>query len=42
MSINWNPWHGCKKFSEGCENCYVINDDFIEYMLFNFAIAVSF
>lgn len=19
----WNPWHGCKKYSEGCANCYV-------------------
>ncbi len=19
----WNPWHGCKKKSEGCLNCYV-------------------
>lgn len=19
----WNPWHGCKKCSEGCENCYM-------------------
>jgi len=19
----WNPWHGCRKFSEGCENCYM-------------------
>lgn len=19
----WNPWHGCKKCSEGCQNCYV-------------------
>lgn len=19
----WNPWHGCKKVSEGCENCYM-------------------
>ena len=27
MSINWNPWHGCKKFSEGCENCYVYRTD---------------
>ena len=23
MHSNWNPWHGCKKVSEGCENCYV-------------------
>ncbi len=19
----WNPWHGCHKYSEGCENCYM-------------------
>lgn len=19
----WNPWHGCKKKSEGCNNCYM-------------------
>lgn len=19
----WNPWHGCKKISEGCQNCYM-------------------
>ena len=18
----WNPWHGCRKCSEGCANCY--------------------
>ncbi|NCC87453.1 MAG: DUF5131 family protein, partial [Clostridia bacterium] len=23
----WNPWHGCKKYSEGCENCYVYRVD---------------
>jgi len=23
MEIIWNPWHGCKKISEGCKNCYV-------------------
>ena len=23
MHSNWNPWHGCKKCSEGCEHCYV-------------------
>lgn len=25
MDINdltWNPWHGCRKCSEGCQNCY--------------------
>lgn len=19
----WNPWHGCRKYSEGCQNCYM-------------------
>ena len=19
----WNPWHGCRKVSEGCQNCYM-------------------
>lgn len=19
----WNPWHGCHKYSEGCQNCYM-------------------
>ena len=19
----WNPWHGCRRKSEGCENCYM-------------------
>ena len=19
----WNPWHGCRKISEGCQNCYM-------------------
>lgn len=24
MNLNiWNPWHGCKKYSEGCEHCYM-------------------
>lgn len=23
----WNPWHGCKKISAGCENCYVYRID---------------
>ena len=22
-SIMWNPWHGCHKYSEGCEHCYM-------------------
>lgn len=24
---NWNPWHGCRKLSPGCENCYVYRID---------------
>ncbi len=27
MSIIWNPWHGCKKYSEGCKYCYVYRRD---------------
>lgn len=23
----WNPWHGCKKISEGCQNCYMYSLD---------------
>lgn len=23
MHSNWNPWHGCVRCSEGCQNCYV-------------------
>lgn len=23
----WNPWHGCIKCSEGCENCYMYYND---------------
>ena len=23
----WNPWHGCRKLSEGCRNCYVYRRD---------------
>ncbi len=23
----WNPWHGCKKISEGCKHCYVYRQD---------------
>jgi len=23
----WNPWHGCKKYSEGCDNCYMFYQD---------------
>ncbi|HOY30814.1 MAG TPA: DUF5131 family protein [Bacteroidales bacterium] len=27
MSVTWNPWHGCKKISTGCLNCYVYRID---------------
>lgn len=27
MSVGWNPWHGCRKLSEGCRNCYVYRQD---------------
>lgn len=27
MHGNWNPWHGCIKCSEGCQNCYVYHLD---------------
>ena len=27
MSVFWNPWHGCRKISEGCEHCYVYSRD---------------
>lgn len=23
----WNPWHGCRKVSEGCQNCYMFYFD---------------
>ena len=22
----WNPWHGCRKVSAGCQNCYMYRD----------------
>jgi protein gp37 len=24
---SWNPWHGCRKLSAGCANCYVYRID---------------
>lgn len=27
VSATWNPWHGCKKISSGCLNCYVYRID---------------
>ena len=26
-AIPWNPWHGCKKVSQGCKNCFVYKMD---------------
>ena len=26
-SVNWNPWHGCHKLSDGCRHCYVYRSD---------------
>lgn len=25
--VVWNPWHGCRKKSEGCQNCFVHSAD---------------
>lgn len=25
--VNWNPWHGCTRYSEGCRFCYVYRQD---------------
>ena len=27
IMATWNPWHGCKKISPGCLNCYVYRRD---------------
>ena len=27
MQSVWNPWHGCRKVSAGCQNCYVYRMD---------------
>ncbi|MBQ9543846.1 MAG: DUF5131 family protein [Clostridia bacterium] len=27
MDHIWNPWHGCRKFSSGCINCYMFRRD---------------
>ncbi|HRZ26997.1 MAG TPA: DUF5131 family protein [Spirochaetota bacterium] len=27
MTFTWNPWHGCRKLSAGCMNCYVYRID---------------
>ena len=24
----WNPWRGCKKYSDGCLHCYIHKEDF--------------
>lgn len=31
----WNPWHGCVKCSEGCENCYMYYLDKIKSILYD-------
>ena len=23
----WNPWRGCKRYSEGCKYCYIHKGD---------------
>ena len=38
MDINdltWNPWHGCHKCSEGCQNCYAyfLDKDMVEIQM---------
>ena len=25
--VTWNPWHGCRKISAGCQNCYMYRQD---------------
>lgn len=27
LEVYYNPWHGCKRLSEGCKNCYVFSID---------------
>ena len=27
MQESWNLWHGCRKYSAGCKNCYVYRED---------------
>ena len=27
VTANWNSWHGCHKWSAGCQNCYVYRSD---------------
>jgi protein gp37 len=27
VPVTWNPWHGCRKISLGCANCYVYRID---------------
>lgn len=28
MMAMWNPWRGCRKYSEGCRYCYIHKGDF--------------
>ena len=27
IDVDWNPWHGCTKISDGCRYCYVYRQD---------------
>lgn len=27
LTTRWNPWHGCRRVSTGCENCYMFEGD---------------
>ena len=27
LTVTWNLWHGCKKVSPGCANCYMFRRD---------------
>ncbi|SPF68597.1 Protein of unknown function DUF5131 [Propionibacterium ruminifibrarum] len=27
MHDTWNPWHGCRRVSEGCDNCFMMHRD---------------
>ena len=27
VTVTWNLWHGCKKVSPGCANCYMFRRD---------------
>lgn len=29
QTIIWNPWHGCKRCSTGCDHCYLFEKDYL-------------